>query len=48
MLPHVSHDLSGLAAALRFDGSGGDLEDHYLRTARRARAVVDRVFYGEE
>jgi len=48
VLPHVSHDLSGLAAVLRFDGTGVDLEDHYLRTARRARAVVDRVFYGEE
>jgi glutamate-ammonia-ligase adenylyltransferase len=47
VLPHESRNLAGLAAALRFDGSGGDLEDHYLRTARRARAVVDRVFYGE-
>ncbi|GMA25650.1 glutamate-ammonia-ligase adenylyltransferase [Luteimicrobium album] len=47
VLPHESRNLAGLAAALRFDGSGGDLEDHFLRTARRARAVVDRVFYGE-
>jgi glutamate-ammonia-ligase adenylyltransferase len=48
VLPHDRHDLAGLAAVLRFDGSGGDLEDHYLRVARRARGVMERVFYGEE
>ncbi len=29
-------------------GSGQDLDEHYRRVARRARAVVNRVFYGEE
>ncbi|MFE5309581.1 bifunctional [glutamine synthetase] adenylyltransferase/[glutamine synthetase]-adenylyl-L-tyrosine phosphorylase [Isoptericola sp. NPDC056605] len=47
-LPHDSRDLSGVAALLGDVGTGGELEELYLRTARRARAVVERVFYGEE
>jgi glutamate-ammonia-ligase adenylyltransferase len=27
-------------------GSGAAFEEEYLRAARRARAVVERVFYG--
>jgi glutamate-ammonia-ligase adenylyltransferase len=48
VLPHDRRALAGLAQALLFEGGGADLEDHYLRVARRARAVVDRVFYGED
>ncbi|MCK9793282.1 bifunctional [glutamine synthetase] adenylyltransferase/[glutamine synthetase]-adenylyl-L-tyrosine phosphorylase [Isoptericola sp. 4D.3] len=47
-LPHDSRDLSGVAALLGDVGTGGELEELYLRTARRARAVVERVFYGED
>ena len=47
-LPHDSRDLAGVAALLGDVGTGGELEELYLRTARRARAVMERVFYGEE
>ncbi|MFD6176724.1 MULTISPECIES: bifunctional [glutamine synthetase] adenylyltransferase/[glutamine synthetase]-adenylyl-L-tyrosine phosphorylase [unclassified Isoptericola] len=47
-LPHDSRDLTGVADLLGDVGTGGELEELYLRTARRARAVVERVFYGEE
>ncbi|MCZ2263622.1 bifunctional glutamine-synthetase adenylyltransferase/deadenyltransferase, partial [Isoptericola sp. QY 916] len=47
-LPHDSRDLAGVAALLGDVGTGGELEELYLRTARRARTVVERVFYGEE
>ncbi|GEL93857.1 bifunctional [glutamine synthetase] adenylyltransferase/[glutamine synthetase]-adenylyl-L-tyrosine phosphorylase [Cellulomonas composti] len=47
LLPHDRQALAGLARVVGYPvGSGGDLEEHYLRTARRARAVVERVFYG--
>ncbi|GEA84368.1 bifunctional [glutamine synthetase] adenylyltransferase/[glutamine synthetase]-adenylyl-L-tyrosine phosphorylase [Cellulomonas gelida] len=46
-LPHDHHALGGLARVIGYpSGSGGELEQTYLRTARRARAVVERVFYG--
>jgi glutamate-ammonia-ligase adenylyltransferase len=45
VLPHDRHDLNGLAAVLGDLGTGSDLEDLYLRTARHARAVTERVFY---
>ncbi|MFS0702271.1 bifunctional glutamine-synthetase adenylyltransferase/deadenyltransferase, partial [Cellulomonas sp. 179-A 4D5 NHS] len=46
VLPHDRQALAGLARVLGFPpGSGGELEEVYLRTARRARAVVERVFY---
>jgi glutamate-ammonia-ligase adenylyltransferase len=45
LLPHDRMALAGVARLLGDVGTGSDLEDHYLRTARRARAVVERVFY---
>jgi glutamate-ammonia-ligase adenylyltransferase len=46
-LPHERQTLAGVARVLGYPaGSGGALEETYLRTARRARAVVERVFYG--
>ncbi|WP_225754669.1 bifunctional [glutamine synthetase] adenylyltransferase/[glutamine synthetase]-adenylyl-L-tyrosine phosphorylase [Actinotalea sp. Marseille-Q4924] len=47
VLPHDRHALAGLARLLGMPpGSGGELEEQYLRSGRRARAVVERVFYG--
>lgn len=47
VLPHDRRALNGLARMLGLPpGSGGTLEETYLRTARRARAVMERVFYG--
>jgi hypothetical protein len=46
-LPHGGQDLAGVAAVLGDVGSGAELEEHYHRTARRARAVMERLFYGE-
>ncbi|MBU4216063.1 MAG: bifunctional [glutamine synthetase] adenylyltransferase/[glutamine synthetase]-adenylyl-L-tyrosine phosphorylase [Actinobacteria bacterium] len=47
LLPHDRRTLAGIARVLGYGpGAGGELEDEYLRTARRARAVVERVFYG--
>lgn len=41
--------LDGVAQALGGRKGGADeLEERYLRTARRARGVVERVFYGED
>jgi glutamate-ammonia-ligase adenylyltransferase len=45
VLPHDRRALAGIARLLGDVGGGADLEETYLRTARRARAVVDRVFY---
>ena len=45
-LPHDRQTLAGLARVLGYPaGSGAELEEDYLRAARRARAVVERVFY---
>jgi glutamate-ammonia-ligase adenylyltransferase len=46
MLPHDSHALTGIARLLGDVGTGPELEELYLRVARRARAVMERVFYG--
>ncbi|KSW28580.1 bifunctional [glutamine synthetase] adenylyltransferase/[glutamine synthetase]-adenylyl-L-tyrosine phosphorylase [Cellulomonas sp. B6] len=47
VLPHDRVALAGVSRVLGLPpGSGAELEDTYLRTARRARAVVERVFYG--
>ncbi|GAA1867115.1 bifunctional [glutamine synthetase] adenylyltransferase/[glutamine synthetase]-adenylyl-L-tyrosine phosphorylase [Myceligenerans crystallogenes] len=46
-LPSSSRDLAGVAAVLGDVGNGPALEELYLRTARRARSVMERVFYGE-
>ena len=46
VLPHDRHSLSGLARLVGFGpGSGAELEETYLRTGRRGRAVVERLFY---
>jgi glutamate-ammonia-ligase adenylyltransferase len=47
VLPHDRRALTGLARLVSGDGvmSGADLEETYLRTSRRARAVVERLFY---
>ena len=45
-LPHDRQALAGLARVMGYPaGSGADLEEDYLRAARRARVVVERVFY---
>lgn len=47
VLPHDRRALGGVARVAGYPAGGGaDLEEDYLRTARRARAVVERVFYG--
>ncbi|WP_129787874.1 bifunctional [glutamine synthetase] adenylyltransferase/[glutamine synthetase]-adenylyl-L-tyrosine phosphorylase [Promicromonospora panici] len=46
MLPHDSHALTGIARLLGDVGTGPELEELYLRVARRARGVMERVFYG--
>ncbi|GIG27464.1 bifunctional [glutamine synthetase] adenylyltransferase/[glutamine synthetase]-adenylyl-L-tyrosine phosphorylase [Cellulomonas marina] len=47
VLPHDHTALAGLARVCGYPpGSGARLEEDYLRTARRARAVVERLFYG--
>ncbi len=46
VLPHDRRDLAGVAQAIGFPGTGSELEEHYLRVVRRARAVVTHVFYG--
>ncbi|HWJ86329.1 MAG TPA: bifunctional [glutamine synthetase] adenylyltransferase/[glutamine synthetase]-adenylyl-L-tyrosine phosphorylase, partial [Cellulomonas sp.] len=47
VLPHDRQALAGLARVVGYPaGSGGELEEDYLRTARRARSVVERIFYG--
>ncbi len=48
LLPHDRQALAGVARLLGDVGTGSDLEDLYLRTARRARTVVERVFYAAE
>lgn len=46
----VPHDIAVLNAVARLvageGASGAELEEEYLRVARRARAVMERVFYG--
>lgn len=47
VLPHERTALAGLSRLVGFPpGSGVDLEELWLREGRRARAVVERVFYG--
>ncbi len=47
-LPRSGRELAAVAAALGYpaDGDPGVFLDDYRRTTRRARAVVERVFYG--
>ena len=47
MLPRYLRDLDGVARLIGYaPASAGRLEEDYLRTTRRARAVVERLFYG--
>jgi glutamate-ammonia-ligase adenylyltransferase len=46
-LPPMGRDLAGVARAVGYPaGHTGDFLEDYRRTTRRARAVVERVFYG--
>jgi glutamate-ammonia-ligase adenylyltransferase len=46
MVPSAGRDLAIVAALLGYRaGSSGDLLEDYRRTTRRARAVVERIFY---
>ena len=48
VLPSERRELSGVAHLLGYGpAAGGEFEEDYLRTARRARGVVERVFFGE-
>ena len=46
-LPSSGRELDGVARSLGYPASSqGDFLDDYRRATRRARAVVERVFYG--
>jgi hypothetical protein len=47
-LPRSGRELAAVAYALGYpaDGDPGVFLDDYRRTARRVRAIVERVFYG--
>lgn len=45
VLPHDRRELAGVARVLGY-GGGAVVEEVWLRTARRARQVVERLFYG--
>ena len=45
-LPTVGRDLAGVASAMGHAGEPGEFLDAYRRTTRRARAVIERIFYG--
>lgn len=47
-LPSDVVELSALAAVLRPGHAPSQLTDEYLRTTRRARTVMERIFYGKE
>ncbi|ASO22225.1 glutamate-ammonia-ligase adenylyltransferase [Actinoalloteichus hoggarensis] len=49
-IPGAGHELVSVARVMGLDaasGEPGEFVDEYRRITRRARAVVDRVFYGE-
>ena len=49
MMPSDVNELAAIAAVLGRRGASVDqLRDDYLRVTRRARAVMERIFYGEE
>jgi glutamate-ammonia-ligase adenylyltransferase len=48
VLPHDRLALGGIARLLGDVESGSELEERYLRAARRARSVMERVFYGKD
>jgi glutamate-ammonia-ligase adenylyltransferase len=46
-LPHDARERAAVTAILQYGpGQSDDMLNDYLRTARRARAIVDRVFWG--
>jgi glutamate-ammonia-ligase adenylyltransferase len=45
-LPTAGRDLAAVASAMGHDTDPGEFVDSYRRTARRARAVIERIFYG--
>jgi len=45
-LPTAGRDLAAVAGVMGHPGDPGEFLDSYRRTTRRARAVVERVFYG--
>lgn len=46
-LPKTVRELDGVARIVGYPpGSAGQLDEDYLRVTRRARSVVERVFYG--
>ena len=47
-LPSDVSELSALAGVLRPGSTPTQLTDEYLRVTRRARVVMERIFYGEE
>lgn len=48
-LPSDMTDAAGIARILGWEaGTGGQLNEYYLRVARRARAVMERDFYGSQ
>ncbi|MDY6143552.1 MAG: bifunctional [glutamine synthetase] adenylyltransferase/[glutamine synthetase]-adenylyl-L-tyrosine phosphorylase [Arcanobacterium sp.] len=47
VLPHASDDLAAVASMMGVDtGHPHEVVERYLRIARQARSVVERVFYG--
>lgn len=49
VLPHHIHDLAVIAGILgKEPGHSHDIEEDYLRSARRARKLVEHLFYGQE
>lgn len=47
-LPSDVTELAGIAAVIRPGKVPTELTDEYLRTTRRSRLVMERIFYGEE
>ena len=47
LLPHGARELARTAALLGREGELHAIEEDYLRAARRARAVVERIVYEE-
>jgi glutamate-ammonia-ligase adenylyltransferase len=49
VLPADRATLSGVGRVLKYPvGEASTVEEEYLRAARRARKVMERLFYGEE
>ncbi|WP_158846816.1 bifunctional [glutamine synthetase] adenylyltransferase/[glutamine synthetase]-adenylyl-L-tyrosine phosphorylase [Saccharothrix deserti] len=45
-LPTTGRDLAAVASVMGHDVDPGEFLDSYRRTTRRARAVIERIFYG--